>query len=135
VEIIQAGEPARSGRDGVSGLAEELADVADALVDRFGPDAEQGGDGDLGQGETLVEDGGQEPVGEGEDRAAAGAGGGQPRAVAAAGVQACLPLLVVRSGPRRFTRNLTLAFATFICTCSVTIDLSRDQGADLRWLR
>jgi hypothetical protein len=46
VEIIQAGEPARSGLYGVSGLAEDLADVVDALVDRFGPDAEQGGDGD-----------------------------------------------------------------------------------------
>ena len=37
---------------------------------------EQGGDGDLGQGEALVEDGGQEPVGEGEHGAPAGAGGG-----------------------------------------------------------
>ena len=74
MEIIQAGEPARSGLDGVSGLVEELADVADALVDRFGPDTEQGRDGDLGQGETLVEDGGQDPVGEGEGGAAAGAG-------------------------------------------------------------
>src|SRR6266536_5862471 len=35
-----------------------------------------------------------------------------------------------RSGPRRFTHNLTLAFATFTCTCPVAIDLSRDQGAD-----
>ena len=40
-----------------------------------------------------------------------------------------------RSGPHGFTRNLTLAFATFTCTCPVAIDLSRDQGADLRWLR
>jgi hypothetical protein len=39
-------------------------DVADALGDRLGPDAEQGGDGDLGQAEALVEDGGQEPVGQ-----------------------------------------------------------------------
>ena len=74
VEVVQAGEPVRAGLDGVSGLVQELADVADALVDRFGPDAEQGGDGDLGQGEALVEDGGQEPVGQGEDGAAAGAG-------------------------------------------------------------
>ena len=51
--------------------------------------------GDLRQGEALVEDGGQDPVGEGEDGAAAGAGGGQSRAVTAAGVQAGFPLLVV----------------------------------------
>ena len=75
--------------DGVSGLVQELADVADALADRLGPDAEQAGDGDLGQGEALVEDGGQEPVGEGADGAAAGSGGSQPRAVtAAAGLNA-----------------------------------------------
>ena len=89
VKIIRACEPVWPGLDGVAGLVQELADVADALVDRFGPDAEEGGDGDLGQGEALVQDGGQEPVGEGEDGTAAGAGGGQPRPVAAAGVQAC----------------------------------------------
>ena len=83
----------RAGLDGVPGLVQELADIADALVDRLGPDAEQGGKGDLRQGEALVEDGGQEPVGQGEDGAAAGslacldAG-----AVAAALVQAFFPL-------------------------------------------
>jgi hypothetical protein len=77
----------------VSGLVQELADVADALVDRLGPDSEQGGDGDLGQGKAVVQGGGQEPVGQGEDGAAAGslacldAG-----AVAAALVQAFFPL-------------------------------------------
>ena len=45
----RAGEVVRSGLDDVSGLAQELADIADALVDRFGPDAEQGGDGDRGR--------------------------------------------------------------------------------------
>ena len=45
----RAGEVVRSGLDDVSGLAQELADMADALVDRFGPDAEQGGDGDRGR--------------------------------------------------------------------------------------
>jgi len=74
VEIIQAGRLVRAGLDGVSGLVQERAEVTDALVDRLGPDAEQGGDGNLGQAEALVEDGGQEPVGEGEDGAAAGAG-------------------------------------------------------------
>lgn len=44
----------------------------DSPVDRLGPDIAQGGDGDLGQGEALVEGGGQEPVGEGEHGAAAG---------------------------------------------------------------
>jgi hypothetical protein len=77
----------------VSGLVQELADVADALVDCLGPDSEQGGDGDLGQGKAVVQGGGQEPVGQGEDGAAAGslacldAG-----AVAAALVQAFFPL-------------------------------------------
>ena len=66
----------RDGLDGVSGLVQELADIADALVDRLGPDAEQDGDGDLRQGEALVKDGGQEPVCQGEDGAAAGAGRG-----------------------------------------------------------
>jgi hypothetical protein len=61
-------------RAGVPGLGQELADVADALVDRFRADAEQDSDGDLGQREALVQDGGQEPVGQGEDGAAAGAG-------------------------------------------------------------
>ena len=40
VEIIEAGEAVRAGLDGVSGLVQELADVADALVDRLGPHAE-----------------------------------------------------------------------------------------------
>src|SRR5450755_2975331 len=86
--------------DGVSGLVQELADVADALVDCLGPDAEQGGDGDLGQGEALVEDGGQEPVGEGEDGAAAGSGGSHPGAVTAACVQVRFALLVVECQQR-----------------------------------
>ena len=84
MEIIEAGEAVLAWLDGVSGLVQELADVADALVDRLGPDGEQGGDGDLGQVQAVVEGGGQEPAGEGEDGAAAGAGGGQPGAVAAA---------------------------------------------------
>jgi hypothetical protein len=86
----------RVGLDGVSGLVQELADVADAPVDRLGPDAEQDGDGDLRQGQALVEDGGQEPVGEGEEGPAAGARGGQPGTVAAALVEAGLPLLVMQ---------------------------------------
>jgi hypothetical protein len=48
VEVVQAGEPVRAGLDGVPRLVQELADVADALVDGLGPDAEQDGDGDLG---------------------------------------------------------------------------------------
>lgn len=90
----------RAGLDGVSGLFQELAGIADALVDRFGPDAEQGSDGGLRQGMALVKDGGQEPVGEGEDGAAVGAGGRQPRAVAAAPIQARFPLLVMQRHQR-----------------------------------
>jgi len=90
----------RAGLDGVPGLVQELADVADALVDRLRPDAGQGGDGGLGQGKALVQDGGQEAVGQGEDGPAADAGCDQPRAVAAALVQAHLPLLVMRRHTR-----------------------------------
>ena len=61
-EIVQAGEPVRTGLDGVPGLVQELADVADAPVDRLRPDAGQGSDGGLGQGKAQVQDGGQEPV-------------------------------------------------------------------------
>jgi len=43
-----------------------------------------------------VQHGGQEPVGEGEERSPAGAGSGQPGTVAAARVQALLPLLVMQ---------------------------------------
>ena len=46
-EVFGATEPVRAGLDGVAGLLQELADVADALVDCLGPDAGQGGDGDL----------------------------------------------------------------------------------------
>jgi hypothetical protein len=76
------------------------ADVADALVDGLGPDAEQGGDGDLGQGEALVEGGGQEPVCEGEDGAAAGAGGCQSRTVTSTSAEACFALLVLEGHQR-----------------------------------
>jgi hypothetical protein len=54
-------------------------------------------DGDLRQGQAVVKDGGQEPVGQGADGAAAGAGGGQAGVVAAALVQASLPLLVMQA--------------------------------------
>jgi len=47
-----------------------------------------------------VEDGGQEPVGEGEDGAAAGSGGSHPGAVTAACVQVRFALLVVECQQR-----------------------------------
>jgi hypothetical protein len=72
VEFFQVGESAGSWLDGGACLVEELADVAEALVDGLGPDAEQGRDGDLGQAQAVVEDGGQEPAGEGEDGPSAG---------------------------------------------------------------
>ena len=67
MELVQAGEPVRAGLDSMSGLAQELAELADAPDDRLGPDGEQGSDGDLWQGEALVKGGGQEPVCQGED--------------------------------------------------------------------
>jgi hypothetical protein len=99
-EIVRAGEPVRAGLNGVSGLLQELPDVADAPVDRLGPDGEQCRDGDLRQVQALVQDGGQKPVGEGEAGAAAGAGSGQAGAVAAAFVQAGFPLLVMQRQQR-----------------------------------
>jgi hypothetical protein len=74
--------------------------ISVALVDCLGPDAEKGSDGDLGQRQALLQGGGQESVGQGQDRAAAGAGSGLPRAVAAALVQARLPLLVMQGNQR-----------------------------------
>lgn len=100
-EVVEGGEAVRAGLDVVFGLVQERADVADALVDHLGPNPEQGGDGDLRQGQAIVQDGGQEPVGQGEDGAAAGslacldAG-----AVGAAFVQAGFPLLVVQGHQR-----------------------------------
>jgi hypothetical protein len=96
VKVVQAGEPVRAGLDGVPGLVQELADVADVLVDCFRPDAEQGGDGDLRQGQALVKERGQEPVGQGQDGAAADPGSDQPGTVTTALVQVRLPLLVVQ---------------------------------------
>jgi hypothetical protein len=54
VEVFQVGEVSRAGLDGGACLVEELADVAEALADRLGADAEQGGDGDLGQGVAVT---------------------------------------------------------------------------------
>jgi hypothetical protein len=93
---LQTGEASRSGLDGGACLVEELADVAEALADRLRANVKQGGDGDLGQGVAVVQDGGQEPVGQGEDGAAACARGGEPGAVAAALGQAGLSLAVVQ---------------------------------------
>jgi hypothetical protein len=42
-EIVEASKPVRAGLDGMSGLVQELADIADALVDRLGPDSERPG--------------------------------------------------------------------------------------------
>jgi hypothetical protein len=73
------------GGDGVTGSVEQGADVADVLVDRLGPDAGQDGEGGRGQAEALMQDGGEQSVGEGEPRAAAGPGGDLSGAAAAAG--------------------------------------------------
>jgi hypothetical protein len=48
--------------EGVAGSCQQVSDVPDAFVDRFGTDGEQGGDGDLGQAESVVQDGGQDSV-------------------------------------------------------------------------
>jgi hypothetical protein len=44
VEILQGGEALRAGLDRGACLVEEVADVAEALADRLGADAEQGGE-------------------------------------------------------------------------------------------
>ena len=43
----------------MAGLFEQVSGVLDAPVDGYRVDVEQGGEGDLGQGEAVVEDGGQ----------------------------------------------------------------------------
>jgi hypothetical protein len=60
--------------DGVLGLVEELADLSRMRLLIVGSDVEQGGDDGLRQREALVEDGGQEPVGEGVVRTGGGPG-------------------------------------------------------------
>jgi hypothetical protein len=99
MQVVELGEAVRGRLDGMSGLLQELADVSDPLVHGLGPDAEQGGDGDLGQPEAVVEHGGEEPVGQGEDGAAAGS-----RACLHAGPPALVPgglaLLVVERHER-----------------------------------
>ena len=62
VEVAEGGELMRAGRDGVAGLVQQVADVADVAVEGFGPDREQAGEGFLGQAVTVVEEGGGEPV-------------------------------------------------------------------------
>jgi hypothetical protein len=79
----------------VTRLVEQVSGVADAPVDGFGADAEQGGDGDLGQGVAVVQDGSQYPVGEGEGGTTSGAGAGLSGTVSASFVQLGFPLLMV----------------------------------------
>ena len=86
VEIVKGGELGCAGLDGVPGLAQEQADVADVAADVFVPDVVQGGDGPVGQAVAVVQDGGDELVGEGDPGVAAVAGQ-LAGAVAAAAVQ------------------------------------------------
>jgi hypothetical protein len=74
VEVVEGGEVLVGGLKGVSCRVEKLADVADTPVDGEWCDAEEAGDGDLRESEPVVEESGQESVGEGEHGAAAGAG-------------------------------------------------------------
>src|SRR5580693_3018123 len=98
VEVVEGGELMRGGLDGVSGLVQQAADVADVAADVFGPGLVEGGDGSLGQAVAVVQDGGSELGGEGDLGAAAGAGGDLARAVAAAPVQGGLAEGGGRSG-------------------------------------
>jgi hypothetical protein len=81
--------------DEASGLPQEPADAADALGDGFGPDAEW-----AAMATSVTTDGGgegwPEPVGQGEHGTAADASGSAPRAVTAAGIEACFPLVLPR---------------------------------------
>src|SRR5689334_910158 len=87
VKLVEGVELVWGGLDGVSGLLEKLPDAADVPVDRFGSDVEERGDRGLWESETVVEQGGQQPVGKGEDGAAAGAWRGESGAVATSPVQ------------------------------------------------
>ena len=68
------------------GLAQEQADVADVAADVFVAGLVQGGDSPVGQAVAVVQDGGDELVGEGDPGAAVVAGQ-LAGAVAAAAVQ------------------------------------------------
>jgi hypothetical protein len=99
--VVQGDHSLLGGLDGVACLFQETADVADALVDRLWSDAEQGRDGDLGQAEAVVEEGGQESVGEGENGAAPGAAVALDAwSVAPAFVQVRFPLVLVEGRQR-----------------------------------
>ena len=83
VEVIEGGELAGGGLDGVAGLVEQGVDLAGVAADVLVADAGQGRDGFAGQPVAVAEDGGGEPVGQGEAGAAA-------EAVAAAGAVAAV---------------------------------------------
>src|SRR5207302_2660481 len=65
VEVVEGGELSGGGLDGVAGLGEQAADVADVAADGGGGGLEQGGDGVLGQAVAVVQDGGGELAGQG----------------------------------------------------------------------
>lgn len=94
-EIVEGGQLRLGGFDGVSDAVEEPAGLADGPVEGHGCDGEERGDGDLGEFEPLVEDGGQEPVDEGEAGAPASVepdDGGLLPVAAASLMEVCFPL-------------------------------------------
>lgn len=69
----RGGESVAGGCHCVARGFQEFAGFTHAAVHCLGAEAEQGGDGDLGQGEAMVQGDGNEPVGQGEYRVAPGA--------------------------------------------------------------
>jgi hypothetical protein len=59
VKVVQAAQWRVCGLDGVARLLQQASGVADPPVACFGADAEQGGDGDMGKREPMVQDGSQ----------------------------------------------------------------------------
>jgi hypothetical protein len=75
IAVVESGEAVRAGLDGVPGLVQGWRMSRMRLLTVSGRTPKQGGDGDLWQGQAVVQDGGQEPVGQGEDGAAVSPGG------------------------------------------------------------
>jgi hypothetical protein len=55
VEVVEGGQLVCCWLDGVFDLLQELTRLAYASVDRLWSDVEESGDGDLGQGEAVMQ--------------------------------------------------------------------------------
>lgn len=103
-EVVQGCQSGVGGFDGVAGFVEEAPGLADGPVEALGNHSEERGDRHLRKPVSLVEEGGQEPVDEGEAGAPAGVATGRGRflPVTAASLVEVLPAgLLVPCSVRR----------------------------------